>query len=94
MPYRRSFILDVFGQFWFWPGWKHYAPPAADEIDFDYLDVPTGSTEVIVLPEFIWPDTGADVVSGLWFYGAMLDPGMSGIVGGMASEEWGYGPQQ
>lgn len=86
------FVLDVYGDFWFWPGWKHYAPPVATDIDFDYIDVPEGSTTVIVIPEFLWPDTGTQTVSGLWFYGAMLDPAMTGILGSMASQQWGYGP--
>ena len=87
------FILDVYGQFWFWPGWKHYAPPASNEIDYQALDVPAGTTEVIVLPEFVWPQTGSGQADGLWFYGAMLDPGMTSIMGEMASGQFGYGPE-
>ena len=87
------FILDVYGQFWFWPGWKHYAPPASNDIDYRNLDVPAGTTEVIVLPEFVWPETGSGQADGLWFYGAMLDPGMTSIMGQMAARQFGYGPE-
>lgn len=87
------FILGVYSDFFFWPTWTHYAPPAFTEIDWDMLNVPTGSTEITVLPGFDWPDTGNDNVTGLYFYGAMLNADMSEISGAMAAVEWGYGPQ-
>jgi len=86
------FMLEVFGEYWFWPNWTHYAPPAHTGFGFAYLDVPVGETEVIVVPSFIWPDTGTATVPGLWFYGACLSPDLSAIDGAWAARQWGYGP--
>jgi len=85
-------MLEVFGEYWFWPNWTHYAPPAHTGFGFAYLDVPVGETEVIVVPSFIWPDTGTATVPGLWFYGACLSPDLSAIDGAWAARQWGYGP--
>lgn len=86
------FILDVYGQYWFWPGWRYYSPPEATEIDYDLLDVPSGTTTVHVIPEITWPDTGDDTVPGLYFYGAFLTPDLSAIDGDWSAREWGYSP--
>ncbi|MGB3975963.1 MAG: hypothetical protein WBM27_06070, partial [bacterium] len=86
------FILEVYGKFWFWPSWVYFDYPEYPEIDFEYIDVPTGTTEIIVIPPFEWPDTGQDIVTGLGFYGAMLNPEMNDIMGEIAIKSWGYGP--
>ncbi len=86
------FILEVYGKFWFWPSWVYFDYPEYAAIDFEYIDVPTGTTEIIVIPPFVWPDTGQDIVTGLGFYGAMLNPEMNDIMGEIAIKSWGYGP--
>ena len=85
------FIMEAYGNFLFWPSWKLFVDPEHTEIDFEYVDVPTGTTSITVMPPFEWPDTGQDIVTGLGFYGAMLNPEMNGIMGEMAVQEWGYG---
>jgi len=86
------FALEVFGEFWFWDDWIHYAPPEANGIDFRLLDIPSGSSQIEVIPEFIWPDTGQDEVEDLHFYGAMIDPAAQALLGRLAVVTWGYGP--
>lgn len=86
------FVLDVYGSYWFWPSWSLYSPPTNPNFDYDILDIPTGTTIIDVISAFTWPDTGADSVSGIYFYGAMLDSGMTGLRGQMAAVSWGYGP--
>jgi len=88
------FILDVFGVLYFWPDWTMYSPPEHTDIAFEYQAVPNGCSEITVIPPFVWPDTGAEQVSGLHFYGAMLNQEMSAIMGGFATVDWGYGPTQ
>ena len=88
------FILEVYGKFWFWPSWAYFDYPEYAEIDWENIDVSTGTTEVVVIPVFEWPDTGQDVVTGLGFYGAMLNPKMNDIMGGFAFKEWGYRPSR
>ncbi len=84
------FALEVFGEYWFWPSWTHYAPPDALGFDYHVFDVPVGETEVLVVSPFTWPDTGDTEVTGLHFYGAMLDAGMNSILGELGIVEWGY----
>ncbi|MGB3975038.1 MAG: hypothetical protein WBM02_08805 [bacterium] len=88
------FILEVYGKFWFWPSWVYFDYPEYAEIDFRLIDVPFGTTEIVVVPPFEWPDTGSDIVTGLGFYGAMLNPEMTDIMGEIAYKEWGYGPSR
>ncbi len=86
------FILEVYGKFWFWPSWVYFDYPEYAEIDWENIDVPTGTTVIVVIPTFEWPDTGQDLVTGLGFYGAMLNPEMNDIMGDFAFKSWGYGP--
>jgi len=88
------FILDIFAQYYFWPNWKFYdGNTGSGEIDFQYWNVQTGTEAVTVLPTFTWPDTGSDSISGVNFYGAMLNDEMTAIVGNLAMVTWGFGPQ-
>ena len=85
------FILEWYGAYLFWPNWTYYRTDEGG-IDYRIMDIPMGSTMIPVVPEFIWPDTGTDRVNSLWFYGAMLNPAMSEILGSYAAVNWGYGP--
>jgi hypothetical protein len=87
------FILEVYDVYWFWPSWGMYDPPDFTDIDFMRIDAPTGTTNVTVISPITWPDTGPDIVTGLWIYGAMLNEEMTEILGDMAAQEWGYGPK-
>lgn len=84
------FALEVYGAFWFWPGWVSYDPPQSREFDYDLRDINMGSSRVYVVPEFTWPETTGSL-TGLRFYGALLNSEMSRILGQMAMVEWGYG---
>ncbi len=86
------FVLDVYGEFWFWDDWTHFIPPDG-AVDFVVMTLPQGTTMVNVLLPFVWPDTGNAAVSGLRFWGALLDESMSTILGNYAVIEWGYGPR-
>lgn len=79
-------FLEIEGIYWFWPSWDW------ELFDFLYESVPTGSTELTILDRFDWPDTGNDAVTGLRFWGAMLDDTFAAILGEFAMVEWGYGP--
>ncbi len=85
-------MLDVYGEFFFWPSWRHFNPSNPDTIDFEYLSVPPGSTQVDLFPSFIWPDTGDAAVDNLAFYAAMLNQNFSSILGESAVVIWGFGP--
>ncbi len=85
-------VLDVYGEFFFWPSWKRYAPPEHTELDYSYIELNTGMQIIAILPMFDWPDTGSDTVTGLKFYGAVLTGDFSTVVGDLALAEFGYGP--
>ena len=65
-------VLEVSGEYYFAPSFG----------DFDVLVLTflSGETTVEVLPEFIWP-TGAGTFYGARFHAAMLDPGMTSVLG-------------
>jgi len=88
------FILDVFGEMWFWDDWTYYAPPASEQIDYRMMEIPAGSTPVDVVAAIPWPDTGPGTVTGLYFHGAMLTPDLRSPIGAIASVEWGYGSRE
>jgi hypothetical protein len=84
-------ILDIHGILYFWPEWTGYNPPAHAQFDWMVLDVPPGSTGLEIIPPFTWPDTGTAFMEGLVFYGAMVDPGMTHIIGDLGMVCWGFG---
>lgn len=86
------FVLEVQDTFWFWPSWFNCPTHACRTADWDERPVATGTTEIIIVPWFVWPDTGMQSQQGLHFYGAMASPDLSDILGTMATVEWGYGP--
>jgi uncharacterized protein len=86
------FMLDVLGEYFFWPGWVHYHPPEKTQMDYQILDVPFGTSRVDVIPEFIWPDTGTGHVDGIGIFGVMLNGQMTSVLGNIGYASWGYGP--
>lgn len=86
------FLLDVAGQYWFWPGWKQYSPSNPSTLDYQILDVASGKTTLYVLNTFVWPDTGSSTMTDIRFWGAMVDPLTMQLIGELAMVEWGFGP--
>ncbi len=83
--YPLFVILDIFGQYWFAPSWKHYL----EGVDYYERTFPSGLSKVIVLDEFPWP-SGAGEASGIKFHGALTDPGMSDLFGSMSTLTFGW----
>jgi predicted outer membrane repeat protein len=81
------FALQVYDAFWFWPDWQS-GPP----IHYRIMDVPTGKTIAQIIPETVWPDTKQSSMNDLWWYGCLLIPDLSNVLGEMAVVQWGYGP--
>ena len=75
-------ILDVAGTFYFAPSFTAYD----NYLEF-HGSFPRGQTDVIVLPDFTWPD-GAGSFSGCMFYGALTNPAVTALVGDMDS--WSF----
>jgi len=43
-------LLDVYGEYWFWPGWQHFDSETGAGLDFKLMDVITGSSPFDVFP--------------------------------------------
>lgn len=84
-------VLDVYGDYFFWPRWVHYSPPLYTEIDFQYMNVDSGVQIVSILPLFEWPRIEGPDVTGLFFYGALLNTDLTSITGELGQFEFGYG---
>ncbi|MBN1355809.1 S8 family serine peptidase [bacterium] len=74
-------ILDVYGLYFF--------APSFGEFDYYLKDVTPGEMTINVLPSFIWPG-GVGSASGILWYAAMTDPGITQLFGelGMFSFGW------
>lgn len=82
-------VLDVAGQYFFWPAWT-------GAFDYQRIDVNAGYQIRTIIPPFTWPDTGSQSVYGLHFYAAMLTDGLDQILGGDAGYDaytFGFEPQ-
>ena len=75
-------ILDAYGVYFFAPSFTQtpetYSGPW-----------PAGNSDIEVIPEFAWPDTGTGA-SGLFFYAALTDPAVTHIVGEWDTWEFGW----
>jgi hypothetical protein len=80
--YPLFVILDVFGAYYFAPGFSSY--------DSYTMDFPAGESSVMVLPEFTWPP-GAGTVNGVIWYGALATPDISDIFGNLGTFTFGWG---
>jgi hypothetical protein len=87
------FVLDIYGELWFWPNWTYFNSYSAQgDIDYEQRDIPAGTTEIVVIEPVTWPDTGTQSMWGLFFYGALINSRMTDVVGEMAIIHWGFGP--
>lgn len=84
------FVLQWLNSYWFWPSWTYYTP--ASGIDYRYISAQHGSVVIEVVPRFAWPDTGADVVGGLCFYGAAFTEDLMTIRSSIAAAYFGWEP--
>ncbi|MBN1355955.1 agmatine deiminase family protein [bacterium] len=75
-------LLDIYGSFWFWPGWT-------ESLDFmnRYLDRGFNDTETVF--DFTWPEVGGSA-AGLRFWGALLDPETMTLMGEYDMVEFSY----
>lgn len=74
-------VLDIAGSYFFWPSFS----------DFDYqtVSVAVGSFDIMVLPEFPWPE-GAGNMSGVNFCAGMTDSTGSQLLGTMSTWMFGW----
>lgn len=66
------FVLEIDGGFWFWPSWA--------DLDYQMMELQPGLSNLTVIEPFTWP-SGAGNSNQLYFYGAILNESMTGILG-------------
>ncbi len=85
VDYPLFVILDVYGTFFFGPGFTG----EFDSYLRDYPVFPRDATVVPVLDPFTWPDTGTSA-AGILFHAALTDPDVALIFGEMDTFEFGW----
>jgi hypothetical protein len=82
-------MLDIgTGDYWFAPSWAHYPW----DVDWLTINAEHGSITHEIIPEFTWPDNVGGSASGIVFWGAMLNPEATQLVGTLGYWTFGYGP--
>lgn len=76
-------ILDVYGEYWFWPSWKQ-------QLDYHWIDLQSGSSTYPVIASFFWPE-GAGSADGIVFWGGLTDERITVVIGLIDTIAWGYG---
>jgi len=84
--YPLFVILDVFGSYFFGPGFTQ----TLDNYLASHHSFPPGATRITIIPQFSWPD-GAGRASGIVFYSALTDPAMTRLEGSLGQAEFGWG---
>ncbi len=75
-------ILDVFGDYYFWPDFSAYAFEVIPVLDTQPLIYP-------VLQPFQWPDGAGSVTGGVRWLAAMTNPEQTAVMGEM--DIWAFG---
>ena len=81
LPVDEYIVLDLFGQYWFWPGWTR-------ELDRSGWVLQPGEEDRDTILQFLWPD-GVGWLWGVKFWGAFLEPGSDDVIA-LDWIEWGY----
>jgi len=93
-PLPVAAVLVVFDSLYFWPSWALWDPPASQNVDFGWRNLPSGATGIEIVSPFIWPATGQIRQDGLQFYAAVLNVNASALVSNLSTAAWGYGPRE
>lgn len=78
-------LLDVYGEFWSLPSWQNLD----QGLDSYCYTIPSGAWTFNVVPLLLWPQT-VGPVSNIGFWGAILDPQLTSIVGEYSHVEFGW----
>lgn len=74
-------LLDIYGTFWFWPGWT-------SNLDYRTSQISSGSGPLETILSFSWP-SGAGSAQDLKFWGAFLHAGTSSLIN-FDMLSWGF----
>lgn len=77
-------LLDVRGEYWFWPGWT-------PDISYQRIRLTPNETTPVFVLDFIWPEGDYGSMDGLFFHGALMQPGTFHLIGTLDSVSFGFG---
>ena len=75
-------LLDVYGQYWFAPGWE-------TDLDYYYQLFQPGLTTITAIETFNWP-AGAGAADGIRFWSALTNASMTEVLGNVAMVSFGW----
>jgi hypothetical protein len=78
-------VLDVYGEYYFWPSWIDYPP----NIDFRLQTIPGGGTLEETILDFTWP-SGVGSGQHIVFWGAILDAATGSLLSQIASAVFNF----
>jgi hypothetical protein len=84
--YPLFVILDIHGFYFFAPSMRPFIDNYIDELPV----IPEGSTEITVIPGFLWPENAGTLRRIVW-YGFMTDPELTKVIGDMGIWRFGWG---
>ena len=82
-------LLDVLGNYYFWPSWRFFDPPEYSKLDWKELEITPGAQLVQILAPFEWPKTG-NAMNDIAFYGALLSQDHSQLLGNYGFCTFGF----
>ncbi len=86
------FVLDVYGLYYFWPGWQLFDPGDSSTFEYRIQTIPVGETFIEVYHAITWPETSGSSAHNLYFWGAMLAPDFSELFGQLDYFRFGFSP--
>ncbi len=76
-------ILDVYGEYWFWPTWTQTG-------EYQLIDIPMGLQEHTIIEPFTWPPNTGSAIHVI-FWGALTKTDFSDVLGTFGFWEFGWG---
>ncbi len=83
-------VLDVGGNFFFWPSWRRYSFDTQTGLDYALVQFAQGVFDLDVIPAIEWP-SGTGSADGLMFWGCVMDTQLQVMLSEMIQIEFSYG---
>ena len=75
-------LLDVYGEYWFYPSWSQ-------NMDYDTMTLSANYFRTFSIFDFQWPEVDGHA-SQLKFWAALLKPGLPELISDVDMVEFGY----
>ena len=82
-------ILELYGEFYFYPSWVHFAPPNFNYDYYLFSSIEPGSFVQEIIPDFYFPEINMEL-KNVKFYGAILNSEFNQILGHLDIITWEF----